>query len=135
MMVLARAFAALSLRKTWLIHYFRPLLFTCPEQCVWRRVSCEQPLDMSPTSFKAAYNKMFPKKYQFQKTGNWWFSSGNFVTKYTSEYRFASKSLISDEINLCSLCMCILRCFSERASKLQSMCAIPENIHQILVFI
>ena len=30
---------------------------------------------------------------------------------------FASKSQISDEINSCSFCMCILRCFSERASK------------------
>ena len=30
---------------------------------------------------------------------------------------FAPKSQISDEINSCSFCMCILRCFSERASK------------------
>ena len=33
---------------------------------------------------------------------------------------FASKSQISDEINSCSFCMCILRCFSERASKLHT---------------
>ena len=30
---LARTLVALTLWKTWLIHYFRPLLFTCPEQC------------------------------------------------------------------------------------------------------
>ena len=35
---LARTLVALTLWKTWLIHYFRPLLFTCPEQWLWSKL-------------------------------------------------------------------------------------------------
>ena len=83
---------------------------------------------------KAAYKNCSQKSINFEKLCWVFLKIDGFPLEILSpnipnSTDFASKSQISDEINSCSLCMCILRCFSERASKLQSMCAIPENIH------
>ena len=71
---------------------------------------------------KAAYKNCSQKSINFEKLCWVFLKIDGFPLEILSpnipnSTDFASKSQISDEINSCSFCMCILRCFSERASK------------------
>ena len=74
---------------------------------------------------KAAYKNCSQKSINFEKLCWVFLKIDGFPLEILSpnipnSTDFASKSQISDEINSCSFCMCILRCFSERASKLHT---------------